>query len=69
MSLGQYNSLGEYRGPHTTSSVFLILIPIEVQVIWKEIVEYMIITIVFVIMYWSVALGSQPQACGQLTNP
>ena len=26
MGLGQYNSLGEYCGPHTASSVFLILI-------------------------------------------
>ena len=26
MGLGQYNSLGEYSGPHTASSVFLILI-------------------------------------------
>ena len=25
MGLGQYNSLGEYCGPHTASSVFLIL--------------------------------------------
>ena len=28
MGLGQYNSLGEYCGPHTASSVFLILIPL-----------------------------------------
>ena len=27
--LGQYNSLGEYCGPHTASSVFLILIHTE----------------------------------------
>ena len=27
MGLGQYNSLGEYCGPHTASSVFLILVP------------------------------------------
>ena len=27
MGLGQYNSLGEYCGPHTASSVFLILLP------------------------------------------
>ena len=26
MGLGQYNSLGKYCGPHTASSVFLILI-------------------------------------------
>ena len=26
MGLGQYNSLGEYCGPHTASAVFLILI-------------------------------------------
>ena len=26
MGLGQYNSLGEYCGPHTASSVFLILV-------------------------------------------
>ena len=26
MSLGQYNSLGEYCGPHTASCVFLILL-------------------------------------------
>ena len=26
MGLGQFNSLGEYCGPHTASSVFLILI-------------------------------------------
>ena len=26
MGVGQYNSLGEYCGPHTASSVFLILI-------------------------------------------
>ena len=26
MGLGQYNSLGEYCGPHTASSVFLILL-------------------------------------------
>ena len=26
MGLGQYNSLGEYCGPHTASSEFLILI-------------------------------------------
>ena len=26
MGLGQYNSLGEYYGPHNASSVFLILI-------------------------------------------
>ena len=25
MGLGQYNNLGEYFGPHTASSVFLIL--------------------------------------------
>ena len=29
MGLGQYNSLGEYRGPHTASSMFLILLPID----------------------------------------
>ena len=28
MGLGKYNSLGEYYGPHTASSVFLILIPV-----------------------------------------
>ena len=27
MGLGQYTSLGEYCGPHTASSVFLILVP------------------------------------------
>ena len=26
MGLGQYNSLGKYCGPHTASSVFLILL-------------------------------------------
>ena len=26
MGLGQYNSLGEYCGPHTASSMFLILV-------------------------------------------
>ena len=26
MGIGQYNSLGEYCGPHTASSVFLILV-------------------------------------------
>ena len=26
MGLGQYDSLGEYCGPHTASSVFLILV-------------------------------------------
>ena len=26
MGLGQYNCLGEYCGPHTVSSVFLILV-------------------------------------------
>ena len=31
MSLGQYNSLGEYCGPHTASSVFLILIPVSIS--------------------------------------
>ena len=29
MGLGQYDSLGEYCGPHTASSVFLILILTE----------------------------------------
>ena len=26
MGLGQYNSLGEYCGPHAASSVFLLLV-------------------------------------------
>ena len=31
MGLGQYNSLGEYCGPHTASSVFLILITHDIN--------------------------------------
>ena len=29
MDLGRYDILGEYCGPHTASSVFLILVPFE----------------------------------------
>ena len=31
MGLGQYHSLGEYRGPHTVSSLFHILISLVVE--------------------------------------
>ena len=33
MGLGQYDGLGEYCGPHTASSVFLLLISVWVQTI------------------------------------
>ena len=31
MDLGQYASLGEYFGPHTASSVFLILVLVIIE--------------------------------------
>ena len=40
MGLGQYNSLGEYCGPHTASSVFLTLIPVIVEATHDVVVEY-----------------------------
>ena len=32
MGLGQYDGLGEYCGPHTASSVFLILLPNSIHI-------------------------------------
>ena len=33
VGVGQYNSIGEYCGPHTASSVFLILVWVLVSII------------------------------------
>ena len=32
MGLGQYDGLGEYCGPHTASSLFLILLPNSIHI-------------------------------------
>ena len=36
MGLDQYNNLGEYCGPHTASSVFLILVWVLVSIIIRR---------------------------------
>ena len=39
MGLGQYDSLGEYCGPHTASSVFLILLAAAVFTVFRRTLE------------------------------